>query len=50
MTELVQFVKSKSNVRGDTASTPEGFRRGCGASHCQCDCHECAGGDTTDDR
>lgn len=50
MSELIRFVKSKSNVCGAVASIPEGIGRKHGASQCQCDCYECAGGDTSDDR
>lgn len=57
MKELLRFLDQ--NQRGTHVSAPvaRGIRTAiaasgndCNCDHCQCDCHECAGGDTTDDR
>ena len=52
MNKLVLFVQGVSKASGSVAPIPTGItvKGRTYASQCQCDCHECAGGDTTEDR
>lgn len=51
MNELLKFISRNQNSTNVQAPVAKGLKvvNVASASHCQCDCYECAGGNTSED-